>query len=66
MATAKKNVIEYRCPLCLSKEVDVPMLYDSAKNEYYCIKCCYVGGEQAIHARYAQIKSKYKRMPLTA
>ena len=57
--------MQYRCPWCLAKEADVPLLYDKAKKEYYCIKCCYVGDEQEIQSLYAQIKAKYRRLPLS-
>lgn len=55
-----KKHIEYRCPLCFSKEVDMPLLFDRKLGEYYCIRCCYVGNEDDICSFYERIKLKYK------
>ena len=43
MSQDRKSRINYRCPNCFAKEVDVDLLYDKKKDEYYCVKCCFVG-----------------------
>lgn len=60
MSQGRKPKIKYRCPTCFSKEVDVDLLIDKEKNEYYCIKCCFVGKEQEILDAYQRNKRKYK------
>ncbi|MGA2324210.1 MAG: hypothetical protein ABSG22_10225 [Sedimentisphaerales bacterium] len=60
MSQDRKSRINYRCPNCFAKEVDVDLLYDKKKDEYYCIKCCFVGTEADILRSYEQNKAKYK------
>ncbi|HID96180.1 MAG TPA: hypothetical protein EYP53_09040 [Candidatus Latescibacteria bacterium] len=38
----------FRCPYCLAKEVDISLLFDEAKGEYYCVRCCFVGTKQEV------------------
>jgi hypothetical protein len=38
------------------------MLYDKEKDEYYCLRCNYIGVEADILARYQHFKTKYKFM----
>jgi len=38
------------------------MLYDKDKDEYYCLRCNYIGKEDDILARYQHFKTKYKFM----
>jgi hypothetical protein len=54
--------VNYRCPVCFEREIDMDMLYDEEKGEYYCIRCPFVGKEPEILARYEQTKQKYRDM----
>lgn len=54
--------MNYRCPVCFGKEMDIDMLYDREKDEYYCIKCPYVGKEAEVLAAYERLKLRYKLM----
>jgi hypothetical protein len=60
MSQGRKPEIRYRCPGCFMKEVDVDLLYDKKKDEYYCIKCCFVGKEDEVLEYNERIKKKYK------
>lgn len=48
MAQAGKGRLNYRCPSCFMRDLDVDMFYDSGKKEYYCIRCQYVGTEEDV------------------
>lgn len=45
MAQAGKGKLNYRCPACFMREIDIDMFFDSEKQEYYCLRCCYIGKE---------------------
>ena len=45
MAQGRKGKLNYRCPRCLMREIDMDMLYDRDKDEYYCLRCSFVGDE---------------------
>jgi hypothetical protein len=50
MSQGRKGKVNYRCPVCFDREWDIDLLYDKEKNEYYCLRCTYVGGEADILA----------------
>ena len=60
MSQGRKGPVNYRCPVCIDREIDMDMLYDADKDEYYCLRCSYVGNEADILARYEQTKTKYR------
>lgn len=60
MSQGRKGKVNYRCPVCFDREWDIDMLFDKEKNEYYCLRCNYVGNEEDILARYQHAKTKYK------
>lgn len=59
MAQGRKGKLNYRCPRCLLREIDMDMLFDSAKDEYYCLRCSFVGGEAEVLRLYVQFRAKY-------
>lgn len=59
MAQGRKGELNYRCPLCLRREIDMDMLYDKDKHEYYCIRCSFVGTEQKVLALNAETRRRY-------
>ena len=48
MAQAGKGRLNYRCPSCFLRDLDIDMFYDRDKGEYYCIRCQYVGNESDV------------------
>lgn len=49
-----------RCPECFSKDIDVFMLYDEEKDEFYCHKCCFSGSLEKVQKYTEQfVKGKY-------
>ena len=43
MAQGRKGKLNYRCPRCLMREIDMDMLFDADRGEYYCLRCSFVG-----------------------
>ena len=60
MSQGRKGRMNYRCPNCFAKEVDADMLYDKDKDEYYCLRCYFVGTETEVLESYERTKKKYK------
>ena len=42
------------------REIDMDMLYDWDANEYYCLRCSFVGDEQEVLRLNAQFRAKYR------
>ena len=48
MAQAGKGRLNYRCPSCFMRDLDIDMFYDKDKKEYHCIRCQYTGKEEDV------------------
>jgi predicted RNA-binding Zn-ribbon protein involved in translation (DUF1610 family) len=59
MAQGRKGKLNYRCPRCLMREIDMDMLFDREANEYYCLRCSFSGSEPEILRLNAQFREKY-------
>jgi len=59
MAQAKKGKLNYRCPQCFMRDIDIDMFYDEDKKEYYCIRCCFHGDEAKVLKWNDMIRLKY-------
>jgi hypothetical protein len=59
MAQSRKGKLNYRCPLCFRRDIDMDMLFDSEKNEYYCIRCSFTGSETQVQTLNAETKKRY-------
>ena len=62
MAQAGKGKLNYRCPLCFMRDIDMDMFYDKDRNEYYCLRCQYTGNEADVLEKNEMIRIKYGRM----
>lgn len=62
MAQSSKGKLNYRCPMCFFRDLDIDMFYDKDKQEYYCLRCQYTGDEQDILAKNELIRMKYGKM----
>ncbi len=60
MAQGRKGKLNYRCPRCLMREIDMDLLYDSNADEYYCIRCSFTGNEREVLRLNAQFREKYR------
>lgn len=62
MSQAKKGKLNYRCPQCFARDLDMDLFYDEQKDEYYCLRCCFTGNEQKILELNEENKKKYGRL----
>lgn len=60
MAQGRKGKLNYRCPRCLMREIDMDMLYDRQTDEYYCLRCSFTGNEEEVLHLNAQFRTKYR------
>lgn len=59
MAQAEKGRLNYRCPSCFMRDLDIDMFYDAEKQEYYCIRCQYRGSEADVLAKNQMARFRY-------
>ncbi len=62
MAQAGKGKLNYRCPSCFMRDLDIDMFYDADKKEYYCIRCQFTGTEQEVLQFNELVRTRYKAM----
>jgi len=62
MAQAKKGKMNYRCPSCFMRDLDIDMFYDEGKKEYYCLRCCYTGSEADVIKKNDMARFRYRNL----
>lgn len=62
MAQAAKGKLNYRCPSCFLRDLDIDMFYDNAKGEYYCLRCQFTGTEEQVLRMNELARIRYKAM----
>lgn len=62
MAQSRKGKLNYRCPICFMRDLDIDMFYDKEKEEYYCIRCQYTGNEADVLEKNEVIRIRYGAM----
>lgn len=62
MAQAEKGRLNYRCPSCFLRDLDIDMFFDKDKGEYYCIRCQYTGAEEDVLAKNQLARVRYRAM----
>ena len=62
MAQASKGKLNYRCPCCFMRDIDIDMFFDKEKNEYYCLRCSYHGTEAEVLEKNKLARHRYKDM----
>ena len=62
MSQARKGKLNYRCPACFARELDIDMFYDKDKKEYYCLRCPFVGTEAEVLKLNDMVRFRYKNM----
>ena len=60
MAQAGKGRLNYRCPSCFMRDLDIDMFFDPDKKEYYCIRCQYTGTEEDVLAKNQMARFRYR------
>ncbi len=62
MAQSTKGKLNFRCPSCFVRDIDVDMFYDAQKKEYYCLRCQYTGSEEDVLQKNELVRFRYKDM----
>lgn len=62
MAQSGKGKLNYRCPSCFVRDIDIDMFFDAEKQEYYCIRCCYHGPESDVLEKNQLARFRYRDM----
>ena len=62
MAQSGKGKLNYRCPSCFMRDLDLDMFYDREKKEYYCIRCQFTGSEEDVLHFNELVRIRYKAM----
>lgn len=62
MAQSTKGKLNFRCPSCFMRDIDMDMFYDDGKKEYYCLRCSFRGDEETVRNLNEQAKYRYGRM----
>ena len=62
MAQATKGRLNYRCPSCFIRDLDIDMFYDAQKDEFYCLRCQFVGSEERVLQMNEMVRVRYKDM----
>ena len=62
MAQARKGKLNYRCPQCFMRDIDMDMFYDPDKKEYYCLRCSFHGDEKLVLEKNEEVRLKYRDM----
>lgn len=62
MAQATKGKLNYRCPSCFMRDLDIDMFFDKEKNEYYCLRCQYTGDEADVLEKNQMVRFRYRDM----
>lgn len=62
MSQGRKGRLNYRCPACFIREIDVDMFYDQEKQEYYCLRCPFTGTEEEVLKLNEMAKFRYKNL----
>ena len=60
MAQAGKGKLNYRCPSCFMRDLDIDMFFDEDKEEYYCIRCQYTGTEKDVKEKNQMARFRYR------
>ena len=62
MAQLGKGKLNYRCPSCFLRDLDIDMFYNKETGIYSCIRCQYRGTEEDVLEKNEMIRFRYKAM----
>ena len=62
MAQSGKGKLNYRCPSCFLRDLDIDMFYDKEKDEFYCLRCEFTGKESDVLNMNEMVRIRYKAM----
>ncbi len=64
MAQASKGTLNFRCPSCFMRDIDIDMFFDGEKKEYYCLRCGFTGVEADVLRLNEAARYRYRRMKM--
>ena len=62
MSQSHKGKLNFRCPSCFMRDIDMDMFYDEEKKQYYCLRCAYRGSIDDVVRLNEQAKYRYGAM----
>ena len=62
MSQGRKGKLNYRCPSCFMRDLDIDMFYDKEKDEFYCMRCQSTGNEQDVFEKNEMVRFRYRAM----
>ena len=64
MAQATKGKLNFRCPSCFMRDIDIDMFYDEEKQQYYCLRCSFTGTEADVYRLNEAARFRYRALKL--
>lgn len=64
MAQATKGKLNFRCPSCFMRDIDIDMFFDESKQEYYCLRCSFTGSEADVERLNHSARFRYRYMQM--
>ena len=64
MAQASKGSLNFRCPSCFMRDIDIDMFFDGERKEYYCLRCGFTGCEADVLRLNEAARYRYRRMKM--
>ena len=64
MAQATKGKLNFRCPSCFMRDIDIDMFFDEQKKEYYCLRCSFSGDEEKVLQLNEMARYRYRAMKM--
>ena len=64
MAQASKGRLNYRCPSCFMRDIDIDMFFEEEKEEYYCLRCGFTGREEDVLRLNEAARFRYRALKL--
>ena len=62
MAQSTKGKLNFRCPSCFMRDIDIDMFFDGEKKEYYCLRCGFCGNEDKVLQLNQMARYRYRAM----
>ena len=62
MAQSTKGKLNFRCPSCFMRDIDMDMFFDEEKKEYYCLRCSFSGSEADVLRLNEMARYRYRYM----
>lgn len=59
MAQLGKGKLNYRCPSCFMRDLDIDMFYNKDTGIYSCIRCQYRGTEADVLEKNEMVRFRY-------